>query len=473
MTAGRLVIPALRWHADTGFAHEESRIGEALAFGAGGFIFFGGTADAVRSLTERIRRDAGRPLLFAADLERGAGQQVAGLAELPPPLALASLGEPALIRGAGLLTAVEAQGVGINWVFAPVADLDLEPDNPIVQSRSFGAHPTAVAECVAAWVAGCEGGGALACAKHFPGHGRTQRDSHDELPTVTASADTLRATDLVPFRAAIEAGVSSIMTAHVAYPALDPSGAPATLSAPILRLLREELGFTGLVVTDALMMEGGRAGRRPEEAALDALRAGVDLLLYPDHPVAVAEALSRRAQEDRELAGRVEDALARFDAVARQAEANRFPVPDVHPGSPSALGDWLLSRGLVRGDLGPLRAPLELVVVDDDEGQRYPPSSPPDHVAVTLRARGVPLGPGGSRVLLVFGEPRASKGRAGLGPVSLARLAPECPAADLVVVFGHPRLVAQVPAGPPVLLAWHRQRLMQEAAASFLLGRLG
>lgn len=472
MTAGRLVIPALRWHADTGFAHEEPRIAEALEFGAGGFIFFGGTADAVRSLTERVRRDAGRPLLFAADLERGAGQQVAGLAELPPPLALASLGEPAVIRGAGLLTAVEAQGVGINWVFAPVADLDLEPDNPIVQSRSFGADPARVAECVAAWVAGCEGGGALACAKHFPGHGRTQRDSHDELPTVTAPAAALRAADLVPFRAAIEAGVSSIMTAHVAYPSLDPSGTPATLSAPILRILREELGFSGLIVTDALMMEGSRAGRRPEDAALDALRAGVDLLLYPDTPVAVAEALSRRVQEEASLAARAEAALARFERMVDQAEANRFPVPEVHPGSPAALGDWLLSRGLLRGELGALRAPLECLVVDDDEGQRYPPSSVPEHVAATLRAQGVPLGPGGSRVLLVFGEPRASKGRAGLGPASLARLASACPTADLVVVFGHPRLVAQVPDGPPVLLAWHRQRLMQAAVGRFLVERL-
>ena len=123
---GCLVFPALRWREETGFGHEDAAIEAALRFGAGGFILFGGTADGVAELTGRLRRTAGRPLLFAADLERGPGQQVRGLDELPPPRALASLGEPAVIRGAGVLTAVEALSVGINWVLAPVADLDVE-----------------------------------------------------------------------------------------------------------------------------------------------------------------------------------------------------------------------------------------------------------------------------------------------------------------------------------------------------------
>ncbi|HEX9164911.1 MAG TPA: glycoside hydrolase family 3 N-terminal domain-containing protein [Gemmatimonadales bacterium] len=472
MTAGRLVIPALRWSNETGFSHEEPLIASALEFGAGGFILFGGTADAVRTLAARLRREAGRPILVAADLERGAGQQVAGLAELPPPLALESLGEPAVIRGAGLLTAAEALSVGVNWVLAPVADLDLEPDNPIVQTRSFGADPDRTAAAVANWIAGCEAGGALACAKHFPGHGRTRVDSHDALPVVEASAAVLRATDLVPFRAAVQAGVSSVMTSHVAYPALDPSGLPATLSAPIVAMLRHQLGFEGLIVTDAMMMEGSRGGRTPVQAAVDALVAGVDLLLYPDDPVAVAEALSRMAQQGGAGGRRIEEALDRVERAARRGEANLLPDVEIHAGSSEALGDWLVARPLAHGELGPISAPLELVTIDDDAGQRYPPSSPTTAVAEALTALGVPLGEGGSRVVLAFGEPRASKGRAGFGPATRQRLAETARDAALVVVFGHPRLAAAVPAGPPVLVAWHRQRLMQRAVARFLAERL-
>jgi beta-glucosidase-like glycosyl hydrolase len=294
MNPGRLVFPALRWSDETGFSHENATIGTALGYGAGGFILFGGTPEGTAELTERLNREAGRPLLFAADLERGAGQQIRGLSELPPPRALASLHDPAVLRGAGILTAVEALSVGINWVLAPVADLDVEPDNPIVQTRAFGDDPEAVAASVTAWIVGCEAAGAMACAKHFPGHGRTRTDSHMGLPVVGATAEVLEA-DLLPFRAAIGAGASSVMTAHVAYPALDPSGAPATFSKPILDILRRRFGFDGLIVSDALMMEGARGGRSQGEIGLDALQAGVDLLLYPDQPAAVAGALAAAA----------------------------------------------------------------------------------------------------------------------------------------------------------------------------------
>jgi len=180
-------MPSLRWREGDGFLHEAEAIAAALNLGVGGFVLFGGTVVDVRALTASLREQAGRPLLIGSDLERGAGQQVRGLGELPPPRALAALGEQSVIRGAGLLTAMEALGVGINWVFAPDADLDIEPLNPIVQTRSFGSEPEKVAESVASWIAGCEVGGALACAKHFPGHGRTRVDSHDTIPVVDAS----------------------------------------------------------------------------------------------------------------------------------------------------------------------------------------------------------------------------------------------------------------------------------------------
>ncbi len=280
MIHGRLILPALRWRDDTGFAHEAGTIAAALGFGAGGFILFGGRPDAVRALTAELRERAGRPLLIAADLERGAGQQFPGLTEFPPPGALASLDDPGAIRAAASTTAREALSLGINWVLAPVADLDVEPANPIVQSRSFGADPAQVADAVATWVEACQAAGALACVKHFPGHGRTTRDSHDHLPTVEADLATLERTDLVPFQRGIASGVATVMTGHLRVPALDPSGAPATFSAPILGYLRKQLHFDGLIVTDALMM-GAAATGAAGSPAVRALAAGCDLLCYP------------------------------------------------------------------------------------------------------------------------------------------------------------------------------------------------
>ncbi|MGQ0703323.1 MAG: glycoside hydrolase family 3 N-terminal domain-containing protein [Gemmatimonadales bacterium] len=471
MTPGRLVFPALRWREETGFAHEEDAMERALGFGTGGFILFGGTRETVAELTARLRRAAGRPLLFAADLERGPGQQVRGLDELPPPMALASLGDAAVLRGAGVLTGLEALSVGINWVLAPVADLDIEPENPIVQTRAFGDDPAGTAAAVAAWIVGCEAAGALACGKHFPGHGRTCRDSHLELPVVTADATTLRGTDLEPFRAAIGAGVSTMMTAHVAYPALDPSGAPATFSAPIIEILRRELGFAGIVASDALIMAGA-TGRPAERAALDAVRAGVDVLLYPDDPVTIAGALDRESGRDPTVRARVDAALERYQ-TALEAVAGAELVEPVPPaGSAQALGDWLLTAPLLRGEFPALRAPLELVIVDDDLAGPGP-VSPNTQVAEALAARGVPLGPGGSRIVLAFTEPRGYKGWAGFGPASREALTRAAPEAALVVLFAHPRHAAAIPGRAPILLAWHRQRLMQEAVARRVSAALG
>jgi beta-glucosidase len=468
---GRLVFPALRWRDDTGFSHEEPAIAAALAFGAGGFILFGGVADEVAALTAGLAERAGRPLLIAADLERGPGQQVRGLDELPPPLALASLDDAAVLRGAGVLTATEALSVGINWILAPVADLDIEPDNPIVQTRAFAANPREAGAAAAAWIVGCEAAGALACAKHFPGHGRTRRDSHDGVPVVDADAETLEATDLQPFRAAVAAGVSSVMTAHVAFPALDPTGTPATFSRPILDRLRSGMGFDGLIVTDALMMEGAREGRTGAQIALDAINAGVDLLLYPDEPVEVAAALQQAFAAGGPLAGRIERSLARYAAALRSVADSPRPPRAGPAGSAVAVADWLLAAPLLRGPVPALRAPVELVLVDDDQGGRWP-ASPNHWLGDALAARGVAPGPGGSRIVLAFAEPRASKGRSGFGAESLATLAAAAPGAALVVLFGHPRLAAALPGPAPVLLAWHRQRLMQEAAARWIAERL-
>ncbi len=467
---GRLILPALRWRDDTGFGHEAGTIAAALRCGAGGFILFGGRPEAVRALTAELQERAGRPLLMAADLERGAGQQFPGLTEFPPPAALAALDDPDVIRAAAETTAREARDLGVNWVLAPDADLDIEPANPIVQTRAFGSDPKLVGVAAALWVRACQEAGALACIKHFPGHGRTTRDSHDEVPSVDVDRATLETTDLVPFRMGVLAQVATVMTGHLRVPALDPTGTPATFSAPMLRVLRDELGFRGLIVTDALMM--GAAVQDPAgNPAVRALAAGCDLLCYPADPQAAYAATGEALGAGMLSEERVEEALVRYGEALLRAEAGPRGGGAESAGQSAAIADRLLAGVLVRGSRPTLRMPFELVIVDDDQGGAWPASST-EYVEMALRGMGVAVDRGGSKVVLAFAEPRASKGRAGFGPASLAALSRHGDA-DLVVVFGHPRLAEEVPGDAPVLLAWHRQRLMQDAVARWLVERLG
>ncbi|MGH7518612.1 MAG: glycoside hydrolase family 3 N-terminal domain-containing protein [Gemmatimonadales bacterium] len=469
LDVGRLVLPALRWRENGGYAHEDQAIRAALEQGAGGFIIFGGPAFMAQALASDLVRRAGRPLLIAADLERGAGQQFEGLTELPPPGALASLGDLDVVRWAGAITGGEARSIGVNWVFAPVADLDLLPENPIVQSRAFGADPAVVAQNVRAWVEGCGSVHALSCVKHWPGHGRTTTDSHVGLPVVETPAAELRRTDLAPFAAGIAAGATAVMTAHVAYPTLDPSGLPATRSPAVMELLRRELGFGGLVITDALIMDGATAGADEGQAVVEAVRAGVDLLLYPANPRGVREALDRALANGSLPRTRVDEALGRYAHALELTRRGYVSPPHGPYDSAAHLADALLDRGLARGSVRRLSAPLELAVVDDDVGGPYAPS-PSGYTADELGARGL-LGGGGSKVVLAFAEPRAWKGRSGFSDASRAALAREAPGAALVVLFAHPRLVAEIPEGPPVLVAWHRQKLMQDAVARWVAAR--
>jgi len=311
------------------------------------------------------------------------------------------------------------------------------PTNPIVQTRSFGDDPAAVAAAVGAWIDGCQSAGAAACAKHFPGHGRTRLDPHDRLPVVETPAEELAATDLVPFRAAIAHRVASIMTAHVGFPALDPEGNPATLSAPILGRLRAELGFDGAVVSDALMMGALRERWSPVEASLRAIEAGVDLLLYPPEPWETLEALGR-AMTRPPVRDRMRAAHGRYETLL--AGVGR-PAAPVDRAANAGYGERLADRLMAATDLSRVRLtpPIELVLVDDDQGGAYP-ASPSHYLHDDLARNGVPLGPGGSVVVLAMAEPRASKGRAGFSPENRAKLESAGARAALVVLFAHPRL---------------------------------
>lgn len=485
MHVGRLLFPALRSRPGSGFAHCEPLIERALEIGAGGFILFGGTARGVAELTAELRRRSRVPLLIAADLERGAGQQFEGATPLPPLAGIGALDDLDVTRGAAALTAREARALGVNWVYAPIADIDIEPENPIIGTRAFGAKPEIVARHVAAWIEGCRSERVLACAKHFPGHGRTLEDSHTTLPRVSAGRSALDA-DLLPFRAAIAAGVDSIMTAHVRYDAYD-AARPATLSPAIISgLLRGELGFNGLVVSDALNMAGAVATAGSEAgAAVAALAAGCDALLHPTELEAVAEHLEA-APAAVLPPTRLKEALARISVAAASADA--FGVADDAPAAAAGrVGDAATWAGklavrtiiVVRGSRSPVTS-LDLMIVDDDSGGPYPPPARAE-LPARLRERGIDVHETGAATrsgrplfVAVFADIRAWKGRPGLSAAALRRIehaVAGCPGTT-VLLFGHPRLASELTL-ERVFCAWGGEPVMQRAMADWIAERAG
>ncbi len=279
----------------------------------GGLILFGGEPLETAYFTNHFQKLARIPLLIASDLERGAGNQVSGATLFPPLMALGAADSEELAYEMGRITAIEGRALGIHMTYAPVVDVNVNPDNPIINTRSVGEDPEQVAWIARAFIKGCQAGGMMATAKHFPGHGDTDQDSHTLLPVIRADLDRLRRVELPPFQAAVEAGVDAIMTAHLYVPALEPEeGLPATLSRRIITdLLRNEMGFKGLVVTDALEMRGITNHFSDGEAALRALQAGVDLLLLPLDPVKVIEYLKQAVFNGELPLSRVEESLRR------------------------------------------------------------------------------------------------------------------------------------------------------------------
>ncbi len=271
---------------------------------------------AMAAFLNHMQRLAKLPLIVGGDFERGASMRMMSTAPFPHAMAFGATGDPALTRELGRATARESRAMGVHWVFAPDADVNNNPDNPVINIRSFGEDPKAVSAHVRAFIEGAHSDPShqvLVTVKHFPGHGDTAVDSHLGLGTVTASKDRLDRIELVPFRDAIAAGVDSVMTAHVSVPALEPDAIPATVSRKILTgLLRDELGFKGLLTTDALDMQGVTKLFAPGEAAVRALEAGADLLLIPQDPRKAIEGVMQALASGRLTKERIDYSLGKL-----------------------------------------------------------------------------------------------------------------------------------------------------------------
>lgn len=279
-------------------------------------------------LTNQLQAKSNLPLLFGADFERGVAMRLDEGTSFPTAMAVAAAGNPKDAYTMGKITALEARAAGVQWIYAPVADVNNNPANPIINTRSFGENPALVSQYVAEFVRGVQENGGLATAKHFPGHGDTAADSHIDLPVIKADRERLEHLELVPFRAAISAGVGSIMTGHLNVPAFEPDpNTPATLSSAVLTdLLRKQLGFEGLVVTDAMDMGGITVRYAPGNAAVRAFLAGADALLMPPVPDAAYDALLAAAKSGQISPDRLDASVRRIlDAKARLGlNANRL-----------------------------------------------------------------------------------------------------------------------------------------------------
>jgi len=445
------------------------------------------------------------PLLVSADLEWGAGMRLTGGTSFPMLMAVGATRDARDAYAIGAAAATEGRAVGIHVNFAPDADLNNNPLNPIINVRSFGEEPVAVGKLVQAYVRGLQQHGMLATLKHFPGHGDTRVDSHLTLPVITANFSQLDAAELIPFRAGIAAGAAIVMSGHIAFPSFTGSDEPATMSPAVMTgMLRDSLGFTGLVVTDALSMGAIANQYGAGEASVRAFIAGSDLLVMPSDPDVAVNAMAAAVASGRIALDRLDASVRRVLEIKR--ELGLFASRTVPLDALTSIvgtrqfqdkADDLAIRSLtlVRDISGPLhaiqgrRTRLALIAYADERN-----SSVGQRIAEVLRSGGNSVdyfrlwpmsGPqsyDSARAIIARDErvvfvaqvrPITSRGTIAL-PDSLAHLimATDALQPTVLVSLGSPYLLDQVPTVKSYLLAWSAVRAAERAVGMALLGQV-
>jgi beta-N-acetylhexosaminidase len=483
----------------------------------GGFIWFVSNVYETALLNQKLQRASRIPLLISADLEAGVGMRFADTTFWPSAMAVAATGDPSFAEREGKVVAKEARAIGINHILAPVADVNVDPDNPVINARSFGEDPQDVARYVSAFIRGVQSEHVLATAKHFPGHGDTHIDSHRALPVLDVSAERLRRVELVPFRAAMAANVASIMIGHLSVPSIEPTPAPvrsdqhnenpygttaaevpkegtlpATISPKIIDgLLRNDLGYRGLVVSDAFDMGGLTEHFDPGEAAVRAIEAGEDqILLSPNTDAAIA-AVKAAVESGRISETRIDQSVRRILAAKEFAGA-----PPADPESIFRIVDSQEHRDLageiarraltlVREQSGalPLRrmSKIALIIVTD-----FPDINPMVDFERELRARAqvvsssmidsrtrddeLPSIVNADAAVIAF----AVRARSGAGqiavPPSARHLVEFLKIPIIGIAFGTPYLLREVPSVGTYICAYGIQPVMQIAAINAIFG---
>lgn len=491
----------------------------------GGFVWFLSNVYEYALLTNRLQAESRVPLFIAADLEAGMGMRFADTWYWPPAMAVAATGDPALAEREGKQVAIEAKSVGINWILAPVGDVNVAPDNPVINTRSFGEDPQDVSRYVQAFIRGVHSEGLLTAAKHFPGHGDTKTDSHRSLPILDVSRERLDRVELVPFRAAVDANVDAVMMGHLAVPALDPTPAPfvtteqrnnryaggvneapgnatlpATISKPMIDLVRNELRFHGLVVTDAFDMGGLTEHFDAGEAAVRAIEAGEDLILMPANADAAMDGVKKAVESGRIPMSHLDASVQRIlDAKARTTFTVAdpdviFDTVDSEESRKIATEIATKAMTLVREESNalPLAKNAKVVVVSISD---FPETTNPlaeldrelkkrlDNAprVFTLDSRSSDndvtpiLDAAKNADVILLGL--AIRTRSGAGQIAVPAIAQQAiaklasgPAKQIAIAFGTPYLLREIPSVPTYICAYGPQPVLQIAAARALFG---
>lgn len=485
--------------------------------GIGGLVISIGLPHSYAAKLNHMQRLARVPLLVASDMENGTGMRLAnsyalpsllpqgGGTVFPPVMALGATGSEDLAFELGRVLGMEARSVGVHLTFGPVLDVNSNPLNPVINTRSFGEDPRLVARLASAYIRGARSTGLMTTGKHFPGHGDTDTDSHLELPAISGDRAHLDAVDLPPFRAAIAEGVDGIMTAHIAAVGVLGAGAPpATLSAYFMTdVLRNEMHFSGLLVTDAMTMAGVAKRYGASEPLVLALEAGTDVLLMPrsveDAINTVTGAVeSGRIKESRIdasvrrlLTAKVKAGLRTGRLVSLEAvdeivniPANAAVAEDVAERSITLVRD---ERGLVPLDPA-IRRILSITYADASDltasrvfeqelragGLAVNPVSVDSRTTeAEYEAIGAQADSASAIVVSVYVSPRESRGNIGAA-TGVSAMVDRLAAAQkpvIAVSFGTPYLLASFPAVPAYMLAWGGAAVSQRAAAAAIMGR--
>ena len=515
---GQMMMPfVLGDYAPEGSASHERIASMVTELKIGGVVVSVGSPTDVAVKLNDLQRHAEIPLLVAADLETGPGFRMrgavhsptnivlGGATDFPSLMAMGAADDPDLAYQMGRITAVEARAIGIHVPFAPVLDVNSNPENPIINTRSFGEDPERVAVLGAAFVRGVEEHGALSTGKHFPGHGDTDVDSHLGLPLIEADRERMDTVELYPFQVAIDAGMSGIMTAHITVPSLNGGNRdPATLSSAVMTdLLREEMGFEGLLFTDAMDMGAIDRGFGRREAVVRAVEAGADVILMPPALEEAIEGLAEAVESGRIPEARIDASVerilrAKFDlglvddptvAVDRLPEIVGIPAHmdvaqeaarrsitllrnerDLLPllGTRSArvlsvtyrrTNDLLAGRTF-NANLRSVYPRLTAVTVDRNAG-------PADYAGILRRASGSQL-----VIVSLYVTAVSNSGSVAI-PEETVDFIEELTRRDtphVVVSFGNPYLLAEFPDARVYLLGWSGTEVSQRAAARALFG---
>ncbi|KWT95112.1 glycoside hydrolase family 3 protein [Candidatus Magnetominusculus xianensis] len=481
----QLIVNRLDGHSISSASYCRTIV-ELVKNGIGGFIIFGGVKEDIKAFIKELQGMSEQRLFIASDIERGVGQQIEGATHFPCQMAMAAAinmdapDDVTLYKAAISAIAQESLDIGINMLLTPVLDVNTNPLNPIICTRAFSCDPAAVAWFGKVYIETLEAAGLISCAKHFPGHGDTEIDSHIALPVIGKTGVQLRESDFVPFAEAINAGVSSIMAAHIAIPAID--GAPASLSKTILSgILRDELSFDGLILTDALNMD---ALKDIEDVEAKCLNAGADILLHPFDAVETVEGLIKCLSRGRLDSDRVTASYQRI-LKAKHRPLTLLPLTllnDMHDHSAISTRITEKSITLVPGSKSPfIPEPSKTLLIEAGESKFHGSSCLTQYFTnhMSLSARGISgdiTGDISGLTLLVaiYTNISAWRGSSGIPQPEIDTIKTfiERAGRSAVISFGSPYLLSQFKESGFMIAAYEASKQASTAVLKCLKGQL-